>query len=184
MNKEKGRLEKESNQQILVDLMKNHGDMVLRVAFTYVKDKQLAEDLSQEVFIRCYQSIHHFENRSSYKTWIYRITVNCCKDYVKSWSFRNIIPRSVVKRDNEQYLDSVISQIVNNEDDEILFNYVLKLSVKLREVIIFYYYEDLSIHEIANILDVSENTIKSRLFRARKSLQNYIEGEGGMILER
>ncbi|MFS1518831.1 sigma-70 family RNA polymerase sigma factor [Bacillus sp. SCS-151] len=105
MNKEKGRLEKESNQQILVNLMKNHGDMVLRVAFTYVKDKQLAEDLSQEVFIRCYQSIHHFENRSSYKTWIYRITVNCCKDYVKSWSFRNIIPRSVVKRDNEQYLD-------------------------------------------------------------------------------
>lgn len=170
----------QSSRVILVELMEKYGDMVLRVAFTYVKEKQLAEDLSQEVFIKCYQSLDSFENRSSYQTWLYRITVNCCKDYVRSWSFRNLIPQSLINK-NEQDIDSVISIVVKKEDNNKLFQQVLKLSVKLREVLILYYYEDLTIDEIANVLDLNPNTVKSRLSRARKSLKYHIKG--GMILE-
>ncbi|ALX48786.1 sigma-70 family RNA polymerase sigma factor [Lentibacillus amyloliquefaciens] len=170
-----------SNRELLVELMESYGDMVLRVAFTYVKERQLAEDISQEVFIRCYQSLDSFENRSSYKSWLYRITVNCCKDYVKSWSFRNLISKSLVK-ESDQNIDAVDSQVVKKEERDLLFKQVLKLSVKLREVLIFYYYEDLTVDEAANVLEVNPNTVKSRLYRARKALKNHLEG--GMVLEK
>ncbi|MFD2923157.1 sigma-70 family RNA polymerase sigma factor [Halobacillus naozhouensis] len=181
MHDKREKQEHQSTREILVDLMEEYGDMVLRVAFTYVKERQLAEDLSQEIFIKCYQSLHTFEERSSYRTWLYRITVNYCKDYVRSWPFRNLIPRSVVRPGNDRSMDSVSSQVVQREENDLLFKKVLKLSVKLREVVIFYYYENLSVNEIACVLQVNPNTVKSRLHRARKSLRHHIEG--GMILE-
>ncbi|MFD2657598.1 sigma-70 family RNA polymerase sigma factor [Gracilibacillus thailandensis] len=171
----------QTNQEILIDLMEKYGDIVFRIAFTYVKEKHLAEDLAQEIFIKCYQSLNTFQNRSSYSTWLYRITVNYCKDYVKSNYFRNLIPQPFIKPKYEQVEDSVVSQILKNEENALLFHKVLKLTVKLREVIIFYYYEGLSIDEISNILKVKPNTVKTRLYRARKNLKSHIEG--GMIFE-
>jgi RNA polymerase sigma factor (sigma-70 family) len=79
-----------SKEDQIVWLMEEYGDMVIRLAFTYVKQKQLAEDISQEVFISCYKNLTTFQNKSSYKTWIYRITVNKCKDLLRSWSFKNL----------------------------------------------------------------------------------------------
>ncbi|WP_163970443.1 sigma-70 family RNA polymerase sigma factor [Oceanobacillus halotolerans] len=182
MRDERENQNEQSKQEILIKLMEKYGDMVLRVAYTYVKERQLAEDLSQEIFIKCYQSLDTFENRSSYQTWLYRITVNYCKDYVRSWSFRNLIPTSFVRKENDQIKDSVVSQVMKKEDNNVLFKKILNLSVKLREVLILYYYEDLSIQEIAEILEVKPNTVKTRLHRARKGLKNHIEG--GMILEK
>ncbi|SHN24435.1 sigma-70 family RNA polymerase sigma factor [Gracilibacillus kekensis] len=180
MNEEQ--LADKSNQEILVHLMENYGDMVLRVAFTYVKQRQIAEDISQEIFIKCFKSLDTFQNRSSYQTWLYRITVNYCKDYVRSWSFRKLIPLSVIHRDSNPNYDSVVSHVVKQEENRLLFNKVLNLSVKLREVLILYYYEDLSIPEIANILGVKPSTIKTRLHRARKNLKEGIEG--GILFEK
>ncbi|WP_430787100.1 sigma-70 family RNA polymerase sigma factor [Virgibacillus flavescens] len=170
-----------SNRELLVELMESYGDMVIRVAFTYVKERHLAEDISQEVFIRCYQSIDSFENRSSYKSWLYRITVNCCKDYLRSWSFRNLIPNALIK-DNGRFIEALDNQVMEKEENDLLFEQVLKLSVKLREVLIFYYYEDLTVDETANVLKVNPDTVKSRLFRARKAMKNLIEG--GMVFEK
>lgn len=169
-------MENQSYEELLIDLMEEYGDMVLRVAYTYVKERQLAEDLSQEVFLKCYGSLHKFENRSSYKTWLYQITVNACKDYVRSWSFRNLIPWSGIKRENNLIADSVLTHLVTKEDNIHLFKNVLKLSVKLREVLIFYYYEDLSIQEIGDILQVKPSTVKTRLFRARENLKELLGG--------
>ena len=155
----------QSNREVLVDLMQRYGDMVLRVAFTYVKERQLAEDISQEVFIRCYQSLDTFKHQSSYQTWLYKITVNYCKDYVRSWSYRNLIPQALIKEE-ERRVDSVDSQVVRKEENDFIFHEVLSLSVKLREVLILYYYEDLTIEEVAKILSIKQNTVKTRLHRA------------------
>ncbi|WP_077622644.1 sigma-70 family RNA polymerase sigma factor [Sediminibacillus massiliensis] len=165
-----------SDKEILVELMEMYGDMVLRIAYTYVKEKQLAEDLAQEVFIRCYQSLHTFEKRSSYRTWLYRIAVNQCKDYVKSWTFRNFIPSDTLKLESSHESDTVSAHVLRQEEDSILFRNVLDLPVKLREVIIFYYYEELSVEEIAVLLGIKVNTVKTRLHRARKNLKQTMEG--------
>ncbi|WP_257988185.1 sigma-70 family RNA polymerase sigma factor [Bacillus sp. V33-4] len=73
-----------SREDRLVWLMEEYGKSVVRLAYTYVRQKQLAEDIAQEVFIKCYKNLNMFRNESSYKTWIYRITVNKCKDVMKS----------------------------------------------------------------------------------------------------
>ncbi|MYL49973.1 sigma-70 family RNA polymerase sigma factor [Halobacillus litoralis] len=170
--------ERSTDKEILVDLMESYGGMVVRIAFTYVKDQQLAEDLAQDVFIRCYQHLHTFEHRSSYKTWVYRITINHCKDHVRSWSFRNLIPFEPMKMEKGKETTSISDQILKEEENQVLFQKVLKLSVKLREVIIFYYYEELSVEEVAELLGVNVNTVKTRLHRARNSLKRMLKGGG------
>ncbi|MCA1063853.1 sigma-70 family RNA polymerase sigma factor [Rossellomorea sp. AcN35-11] len=170
-----------SHKEILIELMEEYGDMVLRIAYTYVKEKQLAEDVSQEVFIKCYQSLHRFEQRSSYRTWLYSITVNTCKDYVKSWSFRNLIPSEATEIERGHGTDSVSAHVISKEDKAILFREVLKLPVKYREAIIFFYYEDLTIEEMAHVLDVKVNTVKTRLHRGRNRLMKRMKG--GVLIE-
>jgi len=155
----------------LIWLMEEYGDMVIRLAFTYVKQKQLAEDISQEVFISCYNSLQTFQHKASYKTWLYRITVNKCKDYFRSWSFKNIYYQDFFRSvfaSNDKAIDK---KIVEQEDQDQIFEQVLSLPIKLREVIILHYYEELSINDISKLLDVNSNTVKTRLHRARKSLQ-------------
>jgi len=161
----------------LVWLMEEYGDMVIRLAYTYVKQKQLAEDIAQEVFISCYKHLNHFQKNASYKTWIYRITVNKCKDIVRSWSFKNIYYKDIIRARIKSETKSLDNKLVALEENEIIFQKVLSLPIKLREVIILHYYEDLSIKEISELLGFNSNTVKTRLHRARKQLRCLIERE-------
>jgi RNA polymerase sigma factor (sigma-70 family) len=158
-------------------LMEEYGDMVVRLAFTYVKQKQLAEDISQEVFISCYKSLETFQNKASYKTWLYRITVNKCKDYFRSWSYRNISYQDFFRSIFPSGGQSVEASILEGEEKEIIFEKVLALPIKLREVIILQYYEELTVNEISELLGINSNTVKTRLHRAKKLLQSSLEGE-------
>ncbi len=160
-------LTKEEQLQLL---MEEYGDMVMRLAYTYVKQKELAEDISQEVFISCYKNLETFQNRATYKTWLYRITVNKCKDYFRSWSFRNLQYQNLIRSVFNHREKSVESNIVEKENQERIFETVLSLPIKFREVVILHYYEDLSINEMSELLAVNSNTVKTRLYRARKLL--------------
>ena len=78
-------------------LMNAYGNDVIRIAYTYLKQKQMAEDVAQEVFIKCFEKMDSFRNESSYKTWLIRITVNHCKDVLKSWTFKNLYFTDIFK---------------------------------------------------------------------------------------
>ncbi|MGV3466109.1 MAG: sigma-70 family RNA polymerase sigma factor, partial [Heyndrickxia sp.] len=166
-----------SKDEQLSWLMEEYGDMVIRLAYTYVKQKQLAEDIAQEVFINCYKHLNKFQKNSSYKTWIYRIAVNKCKDVVSSWSFKNIYYRDIIRTRIKAEAKSLDRELVALEENEFIFQKVLSLPIKLREVVILHYYEDLSINEIAELLSFNANTVKTRLHRARKQLKSIFEGD-------
>lgn len=158
-------------EDLLVWLMDEYGDMVIRLAYMYVKEKQLAEDISQEVFINCFNSLDKFQNRATYKTWLYRITVNKCKDVLKSWSYKNILYKETISsflRGRSQSIDCKLEEI---EERDKIFVKVITLPIKLREVIILHYYEELSIHEISELLSLNSNTVKTRLHRGRNVLK-------------
>lgn len=74
----------------LEQLVREYGDGVLQLAYFYLKDRSLAEDIFQEVFTRVYTHLPKFRGESSPRTWIYRITVNLCRDKLRSWSFRKV----------------------------------------------------------------------------------------------
>lgn len=156
-------------------LMNEYGQNIARLAFTYTKQKQLSEDIAQEVFIKCYENLDNFRNESTYKTWLYRITVNLCKDKLRSWSFKNIVLTEFftkIKSTNK----SPEMELVGLEERRLVAEKILSLPVKYREVIILYYYEEMSYNQISDLLNLSIQTIKSRLHRARLLLKKLLEG--------
>lgn len=156
-------------------LMSEYGKQVVRLAFTYVKQEQLAEDVAQDVFMKCYQKLDTFRNESSYKTWLYSITVNLCKDRLRSWSFRNIIINDFFSH-NKISKTTPESELLELESKSELSQSVLDLPVKYREVIILFYYEEFSYQEITELIGISNQTIKSRLHRGRNLLKKKLEG--------
>lgn len=155
-------------------IMREYGTRVLRLATFLVKDRTVAEDLTQDVFVKVYRHLPRFRGQSSIQTWIYRIAVNECKGYLRSWAFRKILPRSWIKADSDVSTERVVMD--QSERDELVVQ-VQSLPSMYRQVIVLHYYADLSIAEVANVLYVSEGTVRTRLHRARKQLKKQM-GEG------
>ncbi|MED3794074.1 sigma-70 family RNA polymerase sigma factor, partial [Niallia alba] len=112
-----------------------------------------------------------YKGKSSFRTWIWRIAINHCKDYLKSWYTKNVI------KVNDEYLygedsrESIEQVIVQKEEEQLLVQAVMNLPVVYREIIFLFYFEELTMKEISSILRVNENTIKTRLRRAKHLLK-------------
>lgn len=160
----------------LEQLMDDYGESLTKLAFSYVKDWGKAQEVVQDVFVTCFDTYEKRDEIQSYKAWIYRITINRSKDSLRTSWFKRVIVQSLLftylKSDNL----SPENQLIQNEKEGALANVVLSLPIKYREVILFYYYEDLSVKDISDLLKVNENTIKTRLKRARHLLKNELEG--------
>ncbi|MBS3678977.1 sigma-70 family RNA polymerase sigma factor [Ornithinibacillus massiliensis] len=165
----------EDREQIIDDLMHHHGDDILHLVYTYVKDRTIAEDLTQEIFIKCYEKLDQFKQQSSIKTWAFRVASNHCKDYLRSWHYRKVIL-------NEKVLDYIPSKskqvedvVITKSEDNRLANAVMSIPVKYREVVFLHYYKELSLAEISTITGVNINTLKTRLKRAKELLKKKME---------
>ncbi|MCM3718208.1 sigma-70 family RNA polymerase sigma factor [Fictibacillus phosphorivorans] len=164
-----------SQEEWLVQLMERYEDKVIRLAYTYVKDRKLAEDLTQEVFVKCFIHKENFRSESSVKTWVYAITVNICKDYLRSgWKkYIHIIDRLGKSKQSSALTPELT--IVQKSEYEALADEVLKLPLKYREVILLFYYKELSVSEISQILHKKEPTIRTLLQRGREMLRRKLE---------
>src|SRR4051794_20952349 len=80
----------DEREQIIDQLMHEYSDDILHLVYTYVKNRATAEDLTQEIFIKCYEKLYQFNQQATIKTWLYRIAINHCKDYLRSWHYRKI----------------------------------------------------------------------------------------------
>jgi RNA polymerase sigma factor (sigma-70 family) len=156
-------------------LMNAYGNDVIRIAYTYLKQRQMAEDVAQEVFIKCYGKMDSFRNESSYKTWLIRITVNQCKDVLKSWTFKNLYFTDIFKP--KQTSSSLEHSFSSVQENLLISKQVIELPVRLREVIILFYYQEFSIEEISDMLKINSNTVRTRLHRGRQKLKEGYEGE-------
>lgn len=90
-------MEESLKEKLLEEIMLEHGSDLVRLAFSYVKDKETAKDMVQNTFIKCYENLDGFRYESSLKTWLYRITINQCKDYLKSWNYRKVQVKSILE---------------------------------------------------------------------------------------
>ncbi|MFO1446135.1 sigma-70 family RNA polymerase sigma factor [Bacillus sp. Bva_UNVM-123] len=165
----------EKLDETIHEIIGRYGQGVLQLVYSYVGNKAIAEDLTQEIFIKCYRSLHTYKGQAQLKTWLWRIAINHCKDFLKSWYNRNVI-----STDNHSVLDSsqkrtVEQSIIQKDDDAKLAFAVMNLPIIYREVILLHYYEELAIKEISTILDVKVNTIKTRLRKAKALLKESLE---------
>lgn len=149
-------------------LVEKYGNMILRLAFSYVKNLQEAEDITQEVFIKLTQNSIKFENENHRKAWILRITINLCKNRLKLFWNRNTCSiddiSGLSKNDTYDFDNNVLAA-------------VMKLPSRQRTIIYLYYYEGYKINEIASILKKRETTIRSDMHRARQKLKTILKEE-------
>ena len=156
-------------------VMDKYGERLTKLAYNYVKDWRLAEDIVQDVFIICYGQYENLGKIVSFKAWIYRITINRAKDMIKSASFKKVFTHSNLFNKFISKEASPEMAVLKRSEEEFLSHCVLSLTLKYREVLILYYYEDLSVEKISEILKMNENTIKTRLSRGRAKIKNMME---------
>jgi len=138
--------------------------MLFRIAISFLGNRHDCEDILQEAFIRLCYKAPVFAGTEDEKRWLIRVTVNLCKNHLKSFWFRN--------RTN---MDELMEYIQEPEDRELLRE-VFRLPPIYRTVIYLHYVEGYKISVIANILKISESTVKMRLKRGREKLKLEVEG--------
>ena len=159
-------------EEIIDQLMQEYSDDILHLVYTYVKNRTTAEDLTQEIFLKCYEKLNQFNQQATLKTWVYRIASNHCKDYLRSWHYRKITLSDKILDYIPSKSKQVEEEIIANSEENILTNAVMNLPLKYREVVFLHYYEELSLAEISKITTVNINTIKTRLKRAKEILKD------------
>jgi len=151
-----------ANEAISIAIEK-HADMVRRICFLYLKNKEDVEDVFQDVFLKLFLCMDSFANDEHQKAWLCRVTFNKCKDLCKSSWHKRVVP-----------LEEMEIPFASPEEGELVQS-ILALPLKHRELIYLHYYEGKTIPEIAEITQQNINTVYSQLKRAKARLKQKVE---------
>ncbi len=150
-------------------LVQKYQTQLRRLCCMILKDAHLAEDAVQETFLKAYRSMKSFRQESSEKTWLTRIAVNTCRDLLRSRWFRHIDLSVDIANLPEEACEC-------GPEDTALTDLVLRLPLKQREVVLLYYYQNMTMQEISETLHIAVSNISRRLESARKALRKQLEG--------
>ncbi len=159
-------------QEVTESVVKHYSDMIMRIALTKTQSSQDAEDIFQEVFLKLVMNEKKFDSEEHRKAWLIRVTINCCNSHFTAPWKKNISSFDDVL-ENQLADDSDEGMSVEERND--IYSKVLKLPQNMKEVVLLYYYEDMSIKEIAELLGQTEVNVKKRLSRARQKLKLELE---------
>lgn len=148
-----------------------YSDSVLRTCYVYLADRTLAEDAMQDTFLKVWKSMDSFEGRNNCtaRTWIIRIAMNTCKNYKNSAWHRRVDQSKLVEE-----LPHAMSSVT--DESRLVFFEVLQLPEKLKQVVILYYYHDMNMAEIGEVLKISRSAVQHRLQRAYALLRAQLGG--------
>lgn len=161
-------LQKNHNNDPKRQVVEKYFDMVYRLALSQTKNKEHADDVVQEVFLRYIKTDKVFENEEHIKAWLLRVTINCSHNVFSNSWVQKTVPIS----------EDIVFDTKEKGD---VYYAVLELPQKYRAVIHLFYYEDMSVDEISKYLGINSSTIKSQLSRGRKLLRKKLEGGYGFV---
>lgn len=163
------------------ELIKGYKKMAYNIALRVLRNKEDAEDISQEALIKVFKNIGSFNMKSSFKVWLYRIVMNTCLDFKRK---KNIITYSIDKpldNDENEIMQEIPDNtynpdiVIQNElESQMLYDSIDSLDDDFRTVIVLRDMQGLSYKDIASVLSCNEGTVKSRLNRARNKLKEII----------
>jgi len=165
---------KKGREEAYRQIVEEYGNRLLRTCYLILRDKEEAEDVVQETFIKVFRKMETFKENSGLYTWIYTIALNLSRDRLKKKQDMLALEDEFVGNNN------VESHVEMSIDREILRKELFRINSLYREVLVLFYFEDLSIREISNLLNEKEGTIKSKLSRGRNILKASIL-KGGQL---
>jgi len=170
------------NTQVFSRLIDNYKNMIYNLAYRMSNNSQEAEDISQEAFLRAYQSLARFNPSYKFSTWLYQITLNIIRDKFKRKEIDSVSLDTPIETDDSEFylqptdLTNNPEQIITRKEDaQAIQQAILSLPLKYREVIVLRHLQDLSYIEIANILKLPAGTVKVHLYRAREQLRKILK---------
>ncbi len=161
----------EGNESAFRTLVNRHKEKVRNLIYITVGNPSVIDDLAQEVFITVYRKLHLFRFEARFSTWLYRITINKCRDYLRIKKVRSIFSSFTGDEEEVQVTGTTKTDFDINE---IVHKNISKLPDKLRIPLILRDIEGMSYQEISETLDTEINTVKTRIFRARENLKKLL----------
>ncbi|WLR46483.1 sigma-70 family RNA polymerase sigma factor [Halobacillus litoralis] len=177
---EKEKLEKdedilnESIEEVMNYIIDEYGEEIKRLIFTYVKDYASTDDMFQEFLIKVYKKISSFKREAKLRSWLYRIAINTCKDYLRSPINRLLALNDTLFSEKEK---SAEEMVILKENNVRLAEVVLSLPIKYREILVLRFYQSFSIQQISEALNMKESTVKTRISRGKSKLRQKLGGD-------
>jgi len=157
-------------------LVEKYKHMLYTLTIGIVKNKEEAEEVSQDSFVKAYKNLASFKGDSKFSTWIYKIAYYASLDVVKK--NKRLVYSEDIDNIREGELGSVqdsLKCLEEKERKEVINKALLKLPGEERVILTLFYFEDLSIKEISKVVNLSEDNIKVKLFRSRKKLASILK---------
>ena len=159
-------------------LVERYKDLVYTLAIRMVKHKEEAEEITQDTFIKAFKSIDKFKGDSKFSTWIYRVAYNTCLDVIKkNKRLQSNVPINEYTEHEVKAIDNALDIMEAKERSVVIKNCIEKLPSEDAFLMTLYYYEELSLDEIADITGLKANNVKVKLFRSRKKLATILKKE-------
>jgi RNA polymerase sigma-70 factor (ECF subfamily) len=181
---------RDRDERAFRELIDDHRDRVFNITYRMLGNRAEAEDVAQEVFITVFKTIESFRGDSKFSTWLYRVTVNHCKNRIKYLARRHDRDRDELDETSSQQTNGAVTglpvrdpapdkALQSAQMEKLLQEAIAGLDDDQRAVVILRDVEDLSIEEICEITGLADGTVKSRLHRARlvlrKKMQRHVE---------
>ena len=165
----------DSREETLSRMISEHQGALLRMSCLYLRDMALAEDAVQETFIKAWRKLDTYRGSCALRSWLTAIAINVCRDINKT-AWRRRVDRRYTPEDPE--LAARAASPAVDEDALALGTAIAQLPRKLKETILLYYYQDMTIDETAQALHASPSTISKRLEQARSQLRQLLDPNG------
>ncbi len=173
------RLAQSGEEAAFEELIRRHQQRVFGLVSGILRRREDVEDVVQQVFLKVFVSLKRFDQRAAFSTWLYKISVNECWDYLRKKKVRPLVYEADLSEEQVSRLDGVVSadQPPASSSDraearDLLERMMEKLPEQDRQLLVLKEVEGFSVQELAEILDLNVNTVKVRLFRARARLMD------------
>lgn len=168
-------------------LVVRYQTQVYNLAYRMVNQEADAQDLAQEAFIRAWRALSSFQFSSQFSTWLYRLTTNICIDFLRAQKRNKTVSMTVLQDEEAQQWDMEDAaplpeeQMIDREQHDAMEQAIAELDEEYREVLILRVVNECSYQQIAQVLDIREGTVKSRLSRAREQLRKKLSQTGNLF---
>ncbi len=163
-------------------LVEKYQNMVYTLALKITGNREEAEDAAQEIFLKCYRSLRSYNNQAAFATWLYRIAYNHAVDTVKKnkgkW-YKEITEGDTEQSETETH--SLDEKIDLKEIRVLMKDTIHRLSPDDQVIVALYYYEELPLRDIAEIMGIKENNVKIKLYRIRSKLMEMLQSKNEII---